>query len=94
MSNSREWYKHINKIIGNKKNKLNLVNIPDLINKPVNEQIDIVNNHFAKICTNYPPLEKNFKLMETKGEEGVSYVTELWTYKMILKYAKKVPWSK
>ena len=89
MSNSREWYRHINRIIGNKIKKLNLINIPNLENKPINEQITIINNHFAKICTKFPPLGKDFKIMENSGEENLKYVTELWTYKMILKYAKK-----
>ena len=89
LSNSREWYSHINKIIGNKKNKVNFINISDIASKPINEQIKIVNSHFAKICTKYPPLDKNVKLIETKGEEGLNYVTEFWTYNMILKYAKK-----
>ena len=89
MSNSREWYRHINRIIGNKIKKLNLINIPNLENKPINEQITIINNHFAKICTKFPPLCKDFKGMKNSGQVNLKYVTELWTYKMILKYAKK-----
>ena len=87
-SNPREWYKHINKIFGNKKYNLNLINIPEIANKTVNEQIKIVNDHFANICKKYPPL-KNFQLREINNEVGFEYVTELWTYKMIKKYAKK-----
>ena len=79
----------MNKLIGNKKNKLNFINITDIASKPIIEQIKIVNSHFAKICTKYPPLDKKVKLIKTEGEEGLSYVTEFWTYKMILKYAKK-----
>ena len=37
LSNSREWYKHINKIIGTKVKKLNLINIPNLANKTIDE---------------------------------------------------------
>ena len=87
-SNPREWYKHINKIIGNKRFDLNLINIPEVANKPVTEQIRIINDHFSKICTKYPPL-KDFQLRNTDNENGVEYVTELWTFKMIKKYAKK-----
>ena len=65
-SNPREWYKHINKIIGNKRFDLNLINIPEVANKPVNEQIRNINDHFSKRCKKYPPL-KEFKLRETNN---------------------------
>ena len=68
MSNPREWYKHINKIIGNKKHRLNLTNIPELADKTVDEQVSIINNHFGNICKKYPPLDRNFKLRETGHE--------------------------
>ena len=87
-SNPRKWYKHINKIIGNKRFDLNLINIPEVANKPVNEQIKIINDHFSKICKKYPPL-KDFQLRDTNNENGVEYVTELWTFRMINKFAKK-----
>ena len=48
--NPRDWYKHVNKIIGNKKHSLNLTNIPELSCKTVNEQVAIINNHFGNIC--------------------------------------------
>ena len=88
MSNPREWYRYINKIIGNKKHNLNFTNIPELAYKTVEEQIEIVNTHFANICKKYPPLDKNIRLMPTTNET-VHYVTELWTYKMLKKYSKK-----
>ena len=37
MTNPREWFKHINKIIGNKTNKNPFINIPDLAFKPISE---------------------------------------------------------
>ena len=89
MSNPREWYSHINKIIGNKNRKLNFTNIPELAYKTVEEQIKIVNTFFANICNKYPPLDKNIKLRPTLNETAISYVTELWTYKMLKKYSKK-----
>ena len=48
--NPRDWYRHIYKIIGNKKYNLNIINIPDLTNKTVEEQTKIVNDHFSNIC--------------------------------------------
>ena len=88
-TNPREWYRHVNKIIGNKKHNLNVNNIPELAHKTLKEQIKIVNEHFAKICNKYQPLS-NIELMEINNNEaGLSYVNELWTYKMIKKYAKK-----
>ena len=89
MSNPREWYKHINKIIGNKKHRLNLTNIPELADKTVDEQVSIINNHFGNICKKYPPLDRNFKLRETGHEVSLKNVTEVDTYKMLRKYSKK-----
>ena len=86
--NPRDWYRHIYKIIGNKKYNLNIINIPDLTNKTVEEQTKIVNNHFSNICKKYPPLN-NIQINVNENEFGIEYVTELWTYKMIKKYAKK-----
>ena len=86
--NPREWYKHIYKIIGNKKQNLNIINIPDLENKTIDEQTKIVNDHFSNICKKYPPL-KNFQISTNEVEAEIECVTEMWTYKMILKYAKK-----
>ena len=88
MSNPREWYRYINKILGNKNPKLNFINIPELAYKTAEEQMKIVNTYFASICRKYPPLDKNIKLRPT-ANETVHYVSELWTYKMLKKYSKK-----
>ena len=88
MSNPREWYRYINKILGNKNPKLNFINIPELAYKTAEEQMKIVNAYFASICRKYPPLDKNTKLRPT-ANETVHYVSELWTYKMLKKYSKK-----
>ena len=61
LSSPKEWYKHINTIIGNKKNSINLTNIPELADKSTEEQVTIVNTHFANICKKYPPLNKKLK---------------------------------
>ena len=61
-SSSKEWYRHINNIIGNKKNGVNSTNIPELANKSPDEQVTIVNDHFANICRKYPSLEKEAKI--------------------------------
>ena len=54
MSNPREWYRHINKIMGNKNKKLNFTNIPELAFETIDDQIRIVNDHFANICKKIP----------------------------------------
>ena len=56
MSNPREWFRHINKIMGHRNKKINFTNIPELAFKPIDDQIKIVNEHFANICKKYPPL--------------------------------------
>ena len=61
-SSSKEWYRHINNIIGNKNNSINLTNIPELTNKTPEEQVAIVNAHFSNICQKYPALKQGKKL--------------------------------
>ena len=68
--NPRDWYKHVNKIIGNKKHSLNLTNIPELSCKTVDEQVAIINNHFGNICKKYPPCDLKSLLIDTKHEES------------------------
>ena len=89
MSNPREWYKHINKIIGNKRNNLIFTNIQEVAYKPISEQIKIVNNHFANICNMYPPLDENLVIDETTSEYILTSISEFSTYKLIIKYSKK-----
>ena len=90
MSNPREWYNHINKIIGNKKPKLNFTNIPELAYKAIGEQVEIINKHFANICNKYPSLDNDkIKLVDTRNDKNLDPVTELWTYKMLKKFSKK-----
>ena len=89
MSNPREWYKHINKIIGNKRNNLIFTNVPDVAYKPIGEQIKIVNNHFANICNKYPPLNKNLVIKGTPCEDAIASISEFSTYKLLIKYSKK-----
>ena len=79
VSSPKEWYRHINNIIGNKKNSVNFTNIPELANKSSEEQVTIVNNHFAKICTKYPPLNKNMKIEESPNENKLCRISELET---------------
>ena len=69
MSNPREWYRHINKIMGNKNKRLNFTNIPELAFKPIDDQIEIVNKHFANICKKYPPLDSNIVFNCIPGEK-------------------------
>ena len=89
MSNPREWYRHINKIMGNKNKKLNFTNIPELAFKAIDDQIKIVNEHFANICKKYPPLNSNLVLSSSPNEKSLPVKTEFETYQLLTKYAKK-----
>ena len=88
-SSPKEWYSHINKILGRKTNNINLSNIPELANKPVEEQVKIINAHFAEICKKYPPLNKNLKVNEGQNERELEEITELATYKLLKRFGKK-----
>ena len=88
-SNPKEWYRHINNMIGNKNNNINLTNIPDLAGKPIEEQVNIVNAHFANICRKYHILNKCIKIEELPHERKIQEITELHTYKMLNKFCKK-----
>ena len=49
-SNSKEWYRHLTRIINNgKRSDILLTTLPELVSKTADENIDIINNHFAKI---------------------------------------------
>ena len=83
MSNPREWYRYINRIIGNNNLNLNFINIPELAYKTVKEQMKTVDTYFANICRKYPSLDENKKLMPTTNKTGLGYVTETWPVKML-----------
>ena len=89
MLNPREWYKHINTIIGNKRHNLTLINIPEVAYKPINEQIMIINSHFANVCRRYPPINKELFLNETSCDDIITTFSEFDTYKLLKKYSKK-----
>ena len=88
VSSSKEWFRHVNNIIGNKKNNVNLTNIPELANKTTEEQVKIVNNHFANICRRYPSLNRK-KIDEPPNEKKLSMISELQTFKFLRKLCKK-----
>ena len=88
VSSSKEWYRHVSNIIGNKKNNVNLTNIPELANKTTEEQVKIVNNHFANICRRYPSLNMK-KIDEPSNEKKLSMISELQTFKFLRKLCKK-----
>ena len=89
-SNSKDWYRHVNNIIRNgEKNTINLTNIPELAYKSPEETTKVINNHFANICRKYPPLEKGISVRKDPQEMEIKYISELETYNMINKFAKK-----
>ena len=89
MSNPRDWYKHVNKIIGNKNLGNNFTNIPELGYKPIGEQIYIINNYFQEICNKHPPLVSKLEIVIPDNEKGLKFINELDTYRLLLKYSKK-----
>ena len=86
MSNPKEWYKHINTIIGNKRHNLNLINIPEVAFRPISEQITIINSHFANICKMYPHLNKEIILNEMICNNSITIFSEFEDYKLFKKY--------
>ena len=89
MSNPKEWYNHINKLMGNKNQMLNFTNIPELANKCYDDQLKIVNEHFARICKMYPPINENVMLNDDLIEKNIPSISELETFKLLNKYSKK-----
>ena len=89
MTNPREWFKHISKIIGNKNNTNTFINIPELAFKPVSEQIEIINNHFATTCKKYSPLNYYSETLFPHSDKTLSTINEIDTYKLLKKYAVK-----
>ena len=91
-SNAKEWYRHISYILNNGKRKdLILNNVPELVDKSVDQIIDIVNTHFGIICQTHPPADK--ELVEWASiavdEDEITPITELQTYKLLIKFSKK-----
>ena len=88
--NTKEWYRHITNIINNgKRSKIVLNNVPELAQKPMEEIVNIVNNHFATICKTYPPLDIDTQISENENEADLQPITEFETYKLLTKFAKK-----
>ena len=89
-SNAKEWYRHISKIINNgNRNEIVLKNIPDMTDKTCSEAIEIINNHFGKICQTYPQFDCDRVIPEAAEEVKVTPITESETYKLLKKFSKK-----
>ena len=88
-SGPKEWYRHISNILGNKKNNINLTNIPELPNKSIEDQVKIINTHFANICKKYPALDKNIKIDEPPNEKKLRRISELETFRFLNFFCKK-----
>ena len=88
-ANSKEWFQHITNIINNgKRNNIVLNNIPELTQKPLDEIVSIVNNHFATICKTYPPINDS-QIINNPNEPDLTLISEFYTYKLLNKFAKK-----
>ena len=89
-ANAKDWFQHISKIINNgKRNNIVLNNIPELSQKPFNEIVDIVNNHFATICKTYPPTNHS-QTNNNPSEADLTLISEMYTYKLLNKFSKKL----
>ena len=61
--NFKEWHQYIFKIICNGyRSNIILHNVPKLAQKPMDEIVAIVNNHFGSICRTYPPHQDNMTM--------------------------------
>ena len=88
--NTKEWYKHIAKIINNgKRNNIVLNNVPELAQKSLKEIVDIVNNQFATICQTYPPLNKDSQINDNPNDADLKLISERDTYKLLNIFSKK-----
>ena len=89
-ANPKEWYKHINNIINNGNfSQINLTNIPELSEKTPSEQAEIINEHFAEICREYPQFQFNTVQNDNLEIIKIPSISEFETYKMLIKFAKK-----
>ena len=64
-------------------------NIPELAQKPTEEIVDIVNNHFATICQTYPPIDKGLPICGNPNDAELSPISEIETYNLLKKFSKK-----
>ena len=63
--------------------------MPELAQKPIEEIVNVVNNHFANICQNYPPLHENTVINEKQDELELKLISEAETLKLLRKFSKK-----
>ena len=92
--NPKEWYRHVHNIISNGKSEINLSNIPELAQKTPAEQTVIINEYFANICRKYPKLQFDYIANEMTDISHIPEVSELDTYRMLVKFSKKSPGPK
>ena len=86
----KEWHRHISNIINNGKRNNNILNsIPELSQKPLEEMISIINDHFGKICQSYPPVDPNIVIHENPSDPDFELISEFETYKLLKKFSKK-----
>ena len=86
-SSSKEWYKHIFKIIGSGNRNLVPHNIPDLSQKSMDETVSIIDNQFATICRTYPSYQ-GFMFC-SKEERNMKFISEVDTWKLLKNFTKK-----
>ena len=92
---NKNWYRQINTIINPDKCSHNkLTNIPELAGKKYETMSEIINNNFAEITSNYPPLNHE-QLPSYLPHPNVSkQIDEFTTYKLLKKVANKSPGPK
>ena len=72
---------------GKKSNRL-LQNIPDLVQKSMEEIVITVNNHFAAICQTYPTYNDTETCVDPDGP-NLELITEHHTYYLLKMFSKK-----
>ena len=89
-SNPKKWYQHISNIINNgRRTNLILHNVPELSQKPMEEIVNIINDHFATICKTYPPLDNAIVINENENEPELKLISEIDTYKLLKIFLNK-----
>ena len=81
---------HIFKIISNgNRNNIILHNVPEFAQKPMDEIVAIVNNHFASICRTYPPYQDNMTMHCDSEECNLKLISEIDTWRLLKVFSKK-----
>ena len=60
-----------------------------MVQKPLQDIVELVNNHFANICQTYPAMDNETPLDSSNNETKLELISEYYTYKLLNKFSKK-----